>query len=318
MNEYIKIKILKAVIRTLVKPMFGPPCSVPVQRIWLNAMSAISLLPKSTRTQNVSMNGMAAELVSNNFTDESSKSVVLYLHGGAFCIGSAKTHRSLTSNLAKKAMAKVYVPEYRLAPDHAFPAAIDDCLQAYEFLLGQGVDAKDIIIAGDSAGASLVMATALRIKQKNLMQPSGLVLISPWVDLTLPNAAHIKDKFDPLLSWSSLKAGAKHYLQGHDAQDPSASANYADLSGLPPMLIQVGTEEILLGDSKKLNQQAKKHDVDVTFTIYQKAWHVFQLQAGLLNMADDAIDEIVLFIKRVSEPAKKIKQEKKVIKGECA
>jgi len=300
-SEKIKIKLLKALLRSLVKPMFGPPLSYPLQRVWLYAMSAVSIKPRKTQLKSMNVLGVPVQQVSNAATPGSpEENVILYLHGGAYCIGSAKTHGGLTANLAKKCRAKVFVPEYRLAPEHAMPAAIDDCLNCYEWLLSEGHKPSQIIIAGDSAGAGLVMATALRLKEKNLAQPAGLVLMSPWVDLTLENLNKVNDKVDPLLRWTNLKPAAKLYLNGADPKDPLASAIFADLSGLAPMLIQVGSEEILLGDAQKLYDQAQKCQVDVSFNLYQQGWHVFQLQAGLLNMADQAIDEISLFIENVT------------------
>jgi len=300
-SEKIKIKLLKALLRSLVKPMFGPPLSYPLQRVWLNAMSAVSIKPRKTQLKSMNVLGVPVQQVSNAATPGSpTDNVILYLHGGAYCIGSAKTHGGLTANLAKKCRAKVFVPEYRLAPEHAMPAAIDDCLNCYEWLLSEGHKPSQIIIAGDSAGAGLVMATALRLKEKNLAQPAGLVLMSPWVDLTLENLNKVNDKVDPLLRWTNLKPAAKLYLNGADPKDPLASAIFADLSGLAPMLIQVGSEEILLGDAQKLYDQAQKCQVDVSFNLYQQGWHVFQLQAGLLNMADQALDEISLFIENVT------------------
>ncbi|MEY8203774.1 MAG: alpha/beta hydrolase fold domain-containing protein, partial [Bermanella sp.] len=135
---------------------------------------------------------------------------------------------------------------------------------------------------------------------KNLAQPAGLVLISPWVDLTLANRQQVSDKIDPLLRWSTLDVATQCYLNGIDRKDPLASAIFADLSGLAPMLIQVGSEEILLGDAQSLYDQAKKCQVDVSFNLYQQGWHVFQLQAGLINMADQAIDEISQFMDGVT------------------
>ena len=300
MSEKIKITILKGLIRTLVKPVFGPPWPYFIQRTWLDFMALINIKPKSTQITSVNMNGVPAQKVLNTQHRGDCKTVILYLHGGAYCIGSTKTHGGLTANLAKKCRAEVYVPVYRLAPEHAFPCAIDDSVQCYQWLLAQGIDASNILIAGDSAGAGLVMATALRLKEKNLAQPAGLVLLSPWVDLTLENLNKVNDKIDPLLRWSNLNPAAKHYLNGADPKDPLASAIFANLSGLAPMLIQVGSEEILLGDAQKLYDHAQKYQVDVSFNLYQQGWHVFQLQAGLLNMADQAIDEISLFINNVT------------------
>ena len=301
MTDKIKIKIVKGFLRSLVKPMFGPPLSYPLQRSWLNAMTALNFAPKQTQRAALNVAGVPVQRVSNTAdAGAATDNIILYLHGGAYCAGTAKSHAGLTAHLAKKCQAQVFVPEYRLAPEHPFPAAIDDCLSCYEWLLAQGHEPANIILAGDSAGGGLVMATALRLKEKNLAQPAGLVLISPWVDLTLANRQQVSDKIDPLLRWSTLDVATQCYLNGIDRKDPLASAIFADLSDLAPMLIQVGSEEILLGDAQRLYDQAKKYQVDVSFNLYQQGWHVFHLQAGLINMADQAIDEISQFMDGVT------------------
>ncbi len=300
MSEKIKIKILTGLIRTLVKPVFGPPWPYFIQRAWLDFMAVINIKPKYTQVSSVNMNGVPAQKVLNTQNRGERKTVILYLHGGAYCIGSTKTHGGLTANLAKKCSAEVYVPIYRLAPEHAFPCAIDDSVQCYQWLLAQGIDACDIFIAGDSAGAGLVMAAALKIKENKLAKPAGLILLSPWVDLTLANMTRVHDRIDPLLRWNNLKAASEVYLKGVEPSNPLASAIFADLSGLPAMLIQVGSEEILLADARNLYEQAKKCEVDVSFNIFQGGWHVFQLQAGILGMANDALDEISIFTDNVT------------------
>jgi monoterpene epsilon-lactone hydrolase len=300
MIEFLKLKVFKGLNRVLLKPVFGPPFSYPIQRNWFEFMSTVCLVPKQTRITSVTMGLVEAEKImpmdDDSSTTAKSKHVILYLHGGAYCICSPKTHRSLTANLAKHCHMDVYVPYYRLAPEHAFPAGINDCVEAYQWLLKQGYNGHQITLAGDSAGSGLVMATTLKIMQQELPKPNALVLISPWVDKTLPRKQNIKDSIDSLLRWSNLEAGVAHYLQGYDAKDPLVSAVFADLTDFPPMLIQVGSEEILLGDARALNQKAKHFDVDVILTEYQDAWHVFQLQAGMLNLADQAVSEIKHFV----------------------
>jgi monoterpene epsilon-lactone hydrolase len=300
MIEFLKLKVFKGLNRVLLKPVFGPPFSYPIQRNWFEFMSSVCLVPKQTRIISVTMGSVKAEKIiptnDDSSTQARSKHVILYLHGGAYCICSPRTHRSLTANLAKHCHMDIYVPHYRLAPEHAFPAGIDDCIEAYQWLLKQGYSGHQITLAGDSAGSGLVMATTQKIMQHGLDKPNSLVLISPWVDKTLAQKKNTKDSIDSLLRWSNLEAGITHYLQGHDAKDPLVSAVFADLTDFPPMLIQVGSEEILLGDARALNKTAKHYAVDVILTEYQDAWHVFQLQAGMLNLADQAVTEIKQFV----------------------
>jgi monoterpene epsilon-lactone hydrolase len=300
MIEFLKLKVIKGINRVLLKPVFGPPFSYPIQRNWFEFMSTICLVPKQTRISSVTMGSVKAEKIiptdDDSSTTAKSKHVILYLHGGAYCICSPRTHRSLTANLAKHCHMDIYVPHYRLAPEHPFPIGIEDCVEAYQWLLKQGYSGHQITLAGDSAGSGLVMATTLKIMQQGLAKPNSLVLISPWVDKTLSQKKDTKDSIDSLLRWSNLETGVTHYLQGHDAKDPLVSAVFADLTDFPPMLIQVGSEEILLGDARALNQKAQYFNVDVTLTEYADAWHVFQLQVGMLNVADQAVIEIKQFV----------------------
>lgn len=296
MLETIKTTLFIAINRALLKPIFGPPFSYPLQRSWFEIMAKACFVPKQAQITNVLMGTIDAEKISPEQLPQKSQDIILYLHGGAYCICSPRTHRSLTAHLAIECQSDVYVPDYRLAPEHPFPAGIYDCLEAYQWLLQQGFQGQQITLAGDSAGAGLVMATIQKIMQLNLPKPKGLVLISPWVDQTLGVNKTTPDGIDPLLRWSNLEAGAANYLQGHDALDPLASAIFADLTDFPPMLIQVGSEEILLADARALNQRANEFNVDATLTEYKHAWHVFQLQAGMLKMAERAIDEIKQFI----------------------
>jgi len=305
MIEYLKLKVFKGINRALLKPVFGPPFPYTLQRAWFEVMATACLVPKQTKIESIAMNSVKAEKVTStqsnhSETPQQSQGIILYLHGGAYCICSPRTHRSLTANLAKHCQMDVYVPDYRLAPEHAFPAGIDDCIEAYQWLLIQGYRGEQITLAGDSAGGGLVMATAQKIMQQGLSKPCGLVLISPWVNQTLPQKDNQSDRIDSLLRWSNLAAGVSSYLQGHDARDPLASAVFADLTDFPPMLIQVGSEEVLLADARELHQRAEEFNLDVTLTEYQNAWHVFQLQAGMLKLADKAITEIQQFVARDS------------------
>ncbi|MEH6347224.1 MAG: alpha/beta hydrolase [Bermanella sp.] len=299
MNEATKIKIFKRINRILLKPVFGPPWPFAVQRTWFKLVAATSLLPKGTRIEKVAMAKIPAEVIVNvahGTQENSQQKVILYLHGGAYSICAPQTHRSLTASLANKTQAKVFVPDYKLAPEHPFPAGIEDCLSSYQWLLEQGYCADNIVIAGDSAGAGLAMATIQRIREIKISQPAAVILISPWSDLTLASEGKVNDAIDPLLRWSNLRAGVKAYLQGQDPKNPLASPAFANFSDLPPILVQVGTEEILLNDANKLQQQAQKYQAKLELSIYQGGWHVFQLQAGLLEISDRAIKEIDDFI----------------------
>ena len=236
-------------------------------------------------------------------TNANSHQVILYLHGGAYILGGPISHGNVAAQLGHAAGAEGYFPDYRLAPEHPFPAALDDALAAYRWLLAQGHAPHNIIIAGDSAGGGLTLATAVAIRDSQMPQPAALVLISPWVDLTLSGESiNSRASRDPLLRPSWLRWGAKAYCGGEDASHPGCSPLFADLAGLPPMLIHVGSEEILLDDSLRLEQRAKEAGVKVRLHVYENMWHDFQAHIGVLPESDAAFAEIGAFIQQHATP----------------
>jgi acetyl esterase/lipase len=219
------------------------------------------------------------------------KQAVLYLHGGAYSVGSAATHRAITSHLAKAAHASVFAINYRLAPEHIFPAATDDALEAYRWLLDNGYSGNNIFIAGDSAGGGLALATAIQVRDLSLPAPGGLMLLSPWVDLTagaLDDSTHINDA---MLSRDALEHNAALYAETQ-RDHPLVSPLHANLHDLPATLLIVGTEEILLEQAEHLYQQLAATGNKVRLSAYQEMWHVFPAQAGILATADAAINEM--------------------------
>ena len=188
------------------------------------------------------------------------------------------------------------MPDYRLAPEHPFPAALDDVFTSYRALLAQGYTPERIAIAGDSAGGGLALSLCLRLRSEGLAQPACAVVLSPWADLTLTLLAPVAD--DALLRAAWLNQGAAAYLQGHSARDPLVSPLLADLAGLPPMLIQAASDEILRDDSRRLTEILSADGVPVTHREFPYMWHDFQLYAGLVPEATQAVDDIAQFISR--------------------
>jgi acetyl esterase/lipase len=225
--------------------------------------------------------------------------VLLYLHGGAYLIGAPATHRSITSHLAKRCAMAVCALAYRLAPEHPYPAALEDALAAYRELLAQGYTAERIVIGGDSAGGNLTLLTALRIKQQGLPMPAALVCFSPWTDAT-GTQLHKPPAGDPVIhpAWMH-QAGELYCPAGMDRRDPGLSPLYADLSGLPPLLIQVGEDELLLNDSLRFAKQATAAGVTVVLERYPGCWHVFQAHAGMLDVADLALARVASFLQQL-------------------
>ena len=288
---------LKAFLRLLVKPVMSPRFSVTFQRRGFVALAAALFSPRGTRRHTVDLGGVPAERTTSR--SPSSGMTLLYLHGGGYCIGSARTCRSITGHLAKVTGATVYAPEYRLAPEHPHPAALEDAVTSYRALLTQGVAPKSVVIAGDSAGAGLSVATAVTLREVGLPLPAALVLISPWVDLTCTGDSHaIVGSRDPLLTTFGVKRWAAAYLGERSAQDPACSPLFADLRSLPPMLIQVGSEEIVLADSTRLHERATAGGVAAELHEYPGMWHDFQMYAGMLRESDAAMEEISSFLRK--------------------
>jgi monoterpene epsilon-lactone hydrolase len=223
----------------------------------------------------------------------------LYLHGGAYIFGSAKSHGELIARLALACPARALAPEYRLAPEHPFPAGIDDCVAVYRALLASGTDPKRLIVGGDSAGGGLTMAVLQRIRDAGEPLPAGAVLICPWSDLSAEGGSLTTNApFD----WGNeevVERWLAAYLDGHDKRDPLASPVFADLRGLPPLLIQVGDAELLQDQAVMLAARAKEHGVDVRLVLEPDMVHDWHSFAWLLSHCARAIDDVGAFVRSV-------------------
>lgn len=230
--------------------------------------------------------------------EDAAPGAIVYLHGGGYIVGSIATHRLLMGGLAIATARPVLGVEYRLAPEHPHPAAIDDAAAAYGWVLAAGIDPGRVVIAGDSAGGGLTVATMLRLRETGAPLPAGGVCISPWSDLGLGTGTmRTKADVDPLVTRRILEMGAGAYLAGADARTPSASPRFADLAGLPPLLVQVGTEEMLLDDARLLAERAEAHGVDVTLEVWDEMFHVWHAFAALLPEGQQAIDRIGAWVR---------------------
>ena len=215
---------------------------------------------------------------------------ILYVHGGGYVIGSSSSHRRLVGHLCKAAEAQAISLDYRLAPEHPHPAAVDDAVAAYAALLDAGHAPSSIVIAGDSAGGGLTMAALVAIRDRGLPAPAGGLGISPWVDLEgVGESMTTNAEADLMVGADALKMMADAYLQGQDARQPLAAPLYADLRGLPPLYIQVGGDETLLDDSTRLASRAAAAGVAVRLDVFPEMQHVFHLSAGNMPEADEAI-----------------------------
>jgi monoterpene epsilon-lactone hydrolase len=224
---------------------------------------------------------------------------ILYLHGGSYAFNSARVYRALTTALAALSGATVYAPNYRRAPESPFPAAQDDAVACYRWLLERGYDAARIALVGDSAGGGLSLTAAIAIRDAGMPSPAALGLISPWTDLGLSGASvKAKARDDVVLNPAALAKAADWYRGDIPLDDPRVSPLFADLAGLPPMLIQAATGEILTSDSERLAERAAAAGIDVELEIYEGLLHDFQLYERRLSVAREAVERIAAFLRR--------------------
>jgi monoterpene epsilon-lactone hydrolase len=228
---------------------------------------------------------------------------ILYLHGGGYYFCSPRSHRSLAFGLATRARAPAFSLDYRLAPEARFPAALDDALAAYRQLLTSGIPAKSIVIAGDSAGGGLALATLVALRDAGNPLPAGGVLFSPWTDLGASGASiRTNDGADPMFSGPAIGRAAEIYLGDTPATHPYASPVYADLQGLPPLFIQVGSTEVLLDDSRRVAQSARAAGVAVELQVWPDMPHVWQIFTPFIPEARRALDGAAAFVREVAAP----------------
>jgi len=226
--------------------------------------------------------------------------VVYYLHGGGYVLGSINTHREMVSRLSRAAGAKVLILDYRLAPENPFPAALDDSVAAYRWLLSAGVDPARLVIAGESAGGGLVVTTLVALRDAGDPLPRAGICLSPWVDFEGLGESMVTnaEMENPLLNREGGLMWAKAYLGNIDPRTPSASPLYADLTGLPPLLIQAGTAEMLFDDARRLADRARAAGVDVTLEPWDDMIHMWHMFAAMLPEGQQAIDRIGEFIRQ--------------------
>lgn len=234
----------------------------------------------------VSMPGVAADRV------------LFYLHGGGYVMGSARTHRDLAARFSQAAGVRVLVPNYRLSPENPYPAALEDATAVYGWLLEQGYKPENIAFCGDSAGGNLAVVTLLALREAGMPLPAAAILLSPWTDLTLSGASvTTKAEVDPMIKLGDAKEQFAYYVGNNDPANPLISPIFADLGGLPPLLIHVGSDEVLLDDSVRLAEQAQAAGTEANLKVWEGMWHVFQSLASMLPEGRESIDELGAFVK---------------------
>ena len=258
------------------------------------------LLPRGTSMVSTTADGVPVEwLIPSHI---SSESVILYLHGGGWTIGWYNSHRWMVSYIGQAATSRALAVDYRLAPENPFPAALDDCVTAYNWLLKTGIAPQNIVIAGDSAGANLTLATLLYLREAGQPLPVAAVCISPITDLKATGESFWTKK-DPMVTAKFVLDMVRYYAGDRDPHLPLLSPHYGDLRGLPPLLIHVGQDEILLSDATRLADNAHAAGVDVQLDIWPKMWHVWHIFVPYLPEAQDAVKAIGNFIRESVAPA---------------
>lgn len=271
--------------------------TVQEMREGMEALIGVVPMPDGTVLEPVDVDGVPSEWVTTPAADPDN--VVLYLHGGGYAIGSINTHRGLAAQISNAAGVRVLLIGYRLAPEHPHPAAVDDAVTAYRWLLAQGVQPSRLAISGDSAGGGLTFATLLALRDAGDPLPACAVPISPWTELEAVSDSHTtRAELDPMVGAEGLKLMAEWYLDGQDARTPLAAPLHADLSGLPPIFVQVGDSEVLLDDATRIVEKAKAAGVDATCEVIPDGIHVLHAFAPLVPEANDAIDRMAAFLRR--------------------
>lgn len=274
--------------------------SVEKMRQGMDSVARMFTPPAGTRREEVHAGSVPCEWLSHPESDE--ERVVFYLHGGGYLLGSRKSHRHLVAQIAKAGGCRALSVEYRLAPEHPHPAAVEDATAAYKWLLDQGIDPSRVVISGDSAGGGLTVATLVALRDEGVPLPAAAVCLSPWVDLegegeTMTSLADV----DVMVKREKLLEMATDYLSGAHPRTPLAAPLHAELKGLPPMLIHVGAHETLLDDSRRLAEKARKAGVEVALEIWDHMIHVWHFFSPMLPEGAQAIEKIGAYIREKTE-----------------
>ncbi|MCP5207159.1 MAG: alpha/beta hydrolase [Hahellaceae bacterium] len=287
-------KVLRYVVKYYIARSLRAEKPLQEQRDALERLEKIALSSPFSSIKKVDAGGCQAELIQHK--NARSTHAILYIHGGGFTTGSPSTHRLIAERLSYTARAMVLLIDYRLAPEHPYPAGLDDCVNAYQWLLKSGYSPRNLAVAGDSAGGGLCLSTLLRLKDAYSPLPSSAVLFSPWVDLTMSGNSIVDNaKKESMLSVDWMQLMARHYAKDN-LKDPLCSPLFADLSGLPPVLIQVDSSEVLLADATRLAEKLHNLGNNTRINIWHGLWHVWQTFVKFLPEANEAVGHAGEFI----------------------
>lgn len=267
----------------------------------LDSISRLLSKAKRVKVESTTVAGLYAEWLRPQGAPDDK--VLLYLHGGAYVLGSCQSHRSMVSHIARASGINALLPEYRLAPEHKFPAAIEDTVAVYRVLLASGISPENIVIAGDSAGGGLTVATLLSLRHTGDPLPAAAILLSPFLDVTASGeSATTRADRDPWFHAGDLDVVVRHYCRADEVKNPLVSPVFANVAGLPPVYIQVGDDEILLSDSTRFADKMRAAGGTVEIEIWPGMWHVFQLFVGKMPEARQAINKIGDYLRVLYPP----------------
>lgn len=289
-----RTRFARAAARLSALAAHNGPYPYRYQRLMTGVFARFTIREKGVGWEPLVAGGVPAAWVVPDGADRDR--VVLYFHGGGYVIGSIESHRNLVARVAREAGCRALSVGYRLAPEHPFPSALEDALASYRWLVAQGFEPEKIVAAGDSAGGGLAVALIAALRDAGEPLPAGAMLLSPWVDLGMTGASvRTVGWRDPMLFKGVLERWASLYLGGRDAREPLASPLYADLEGLPPLFIQVGTRELLLDDARRLRDRAEAAGVEVELEAWEGMFHGWQELAPFLEESTRAIEGLGRF-----------------------
>ena len=301
----LQSRVWRELTRFVFGYMANPALPPEVRRRRMDRVVGTVPLPRGTRVESVMAGRVPAEWIVPASVE--TDAVLLYLHGGGYAAGSFVTHRVVAEKMAQLARGRALLPAYRLAPEHRFPAAVDDTMAVYRWLTREyGADPARVVVAGDSAGGGLTIALAVSARDAGLPLPAALACVSPWTDLAgTGESMRTKVGVDPCFTPEGLHLQAREYLGDADPMHPLASPLYADLRGLPPVMVQVGEDELLLDDARRLVERARASGVDATLDLWPGLWHIFASQ-GTFPESRQAMHRLGDFLRRhlaAQEPA---------------
>lgn len=294
----LRAKFVRRTTRAFFKTIDAEKADVQAMRGLWHSSARVLWTARKVKVEEGTVNGLNSEWLTPKGSPDDK--LLLYLHGGAYIMGNCATHRQMVSYIAKYSGIKALLPEYRLAPEHPFPAAIEDAVGLYRSVLADGYAAENIVIAGDSAGGGLTMATLLWLRDAGDPLPAAVCLLSPWLDLaSTGESMTTRAKKDPWFQPEDMPVVAAYYCNDDEFKNPLASPVYADLSGLPPMYIQVGEDEILLSDSTRAAEKVKAAGGEVEIEIWPGMWHVFQAFLHQVPESKKAVKKIGKFVQGI-------------------